>query len=117
MILAIEDFYYPIKELILFLDKASRDLVGFAIIFILSIVLISLGYDPILRDIELEDTGENYTLIETLAYVVDQAVGGYTNIPGSPYGTPVQYIALILITVILLNTIIAILSESWVHIK
>mmetsp|Transcript_27061 Transcript_27061/g.23957 ORF Transcript_27061/g.23957 Transcript_27061/m.23957 type:complete len:91 (+) Transcript_27061:1491-1763(+) len=52
-----------------------------------------------------------------MSYVASNAVGGYVDLPGESGSNPIQYLALSLITVVMMNVIIAILSESWVNVK
>jgi len=73
----------------LFVNQAGKDLLGFAFLLILGLFGFSVAYHSFFSQMINEDTGEKYTFVESMAFVCDQAVGGYTNIPGETAGTPV----------------------------
>jgi len=70
MILSI-DIIKSVKEFMLFVNQAGKDLMGFAFLLILALFGFSIAYHSFFSQMINEDTGENYTFIESMAFVTD----------------------------------------------
>lgn len=81
-------FFPPIKEILIFIEKACKDLFGLVLIFILVVLGISLTYYQLLRNFEISE-GKNYDLLNSFDYVLSEFVEGFPNLPDRHIGTPI----------------------------
>lgn len=67
------DFLKPVREFLVFIERAVKDLFGFFLVLLAFLVAISLAYFSILRHKHIDDNTANdkYNYLTTLAYVAD----------------------------------------------
>ena len=110
------DFLPFINELLIFINQGLKDVLGLLVVVIYGVFAAADSYNFILREEEMEGSTEKYSVTDVFQLVGAQAVLGFENTDGVT-GKGIQYFFLILFNIILINTVIAILSESWVNVR
>ena len=87
------------------------------LVLILALFGIAGAYQTILHSEIYEDTESYFSFTNTFSLVAEQAIGGFTRLPNDVNGTVIVWFACLFVTIMLLNSLIAILSDAWVEVK
>jgi hypothetical protein len=107
-----------INQFMMFVDQAIKDLVGLVLVFVLTMIGLSLAYMPLLLDLPVGDDGtDTFGFLSVLYYVGLRVVTSFDTTPGQSSVYITVYISTLFMTILLLNSVIAVQSDTWAFTK